>query len=279
MCGGTIVNPTTSAISSGLSPRVRGNRLAGAGPPRCNRSIPACAGEPPGGASGRPLHRVYPRVCGGTGMSGRRPAQSEGLSPRVRGNLPHTVGRDASARSIPACAGEPYRLRGRLNTDRVYPRVCGGTVCIRILAMPTCGLSPRVRGNQGNSSSLNSRPGSIPACAGEPFSNRSIFHVASVYPRVCGGTAESSCRRYRADGLSPRVRGNPGNSRNDHPGPRSIPACAGEPSRPGVASADSRVYPRVCGGTPPQPLSYAPLLRSIPACAGEPLVCAAVYSV
>ena len=67
----------------GLSPRVRGNQLEltrqGAG----GRSIPACAGEPEGGS----------------------PGLSQGLSPRVRGNL--TVEDERRTRSIPACAGEP----------------------------------------------------------------------------------------------------------------------------------------------------------------------------
>ena len=50
-------------------------------------------------------------------------------------------------------------------------------------------------------------------------------------------------------GLSPRVRGNrplPGCSRSRR---RSIPACAGEPSRVMPGSSPPGVYPRVCGGT------------------------------
>ena len=71
---------------------------------------------------------------------------------------------------------------------------------------------------------------------------------------------------------------------------RSIPACAGEPTRPARTWPGYAVYPRVCGGTPP--LRYqgesadglSPRVRgnrsgtgsgetrrgSIPACAGEP---------
>ena len=50
-------------------------------------------------------------------------------------------------------------------------------------------------------------------------------------------------------GLSPRVRGNPSPEPSllFHPG--SIPACAGEPSKPPVWPIQGRVYPRVCGGT------------------------------
>ena len=72
--------------------------------------------------------------------------------------------------------------------------------------------------------------------------------------------------------------------------PRSIPACAGEPSRPASPGCAPSVYPRVCGGTTRiypcthavpglsprvrgnpgrRVLSVLPA-RSIPACAGEP---------
>ena len=90
--------------------------------------------------------------------------------------------------------------------------------------------------------------------------------------------------------LSPRVRGN----RHQRVGvdrvEGSIPACAGEPPPSGSVWVASRVYPRVCGGTPGvngafrpaeglsprvrgnQQRSQAPAPRrgSIPACAGEP---------
>ena len=44
---------------------------------------------------------------------------------------------------------------------------------------------------------------------------------------------------------------------------RSIPACAGEPSRPWRTQTVPMVYPRVCGGTRSR-------CCPIPACAGEP---------
>ena len=91
-------------------------------------------------------------------------------------------------------------------------------------------------------------------------------------------------------GLSPRVRGNHVRGRRQGSGYRSIPACAGEPSRRARLRDLRRVYPRVCGGTPNaagnvgQYIGLSPRvrgnhrrgmvrhpgLRSIPACAGEP---------
>ena len=160
--------PTAAIPPTGLSPRVRGNldvRQGIACALNCQRSIPACAGEPSlRSAIVSLIHR--------------------GLSPRVRGNQRNRHdGRPT--RSIPACAGEPDRRfhHARLNglsprvrgnrltaaAHQVYPRVCGGTSNVSTAGVPrhrsipacagepgtapyatygySCGLSPRVRGN------------------------------------------------------------------------------------------------------------------------------------
>ena len=93
-----------------------------------------------------------------------------GLSPRVRGNL--VVGLDAAVGlwSIPACAGEPSRLKRVCRLRSVYPRVCGGTpvASARLRDTSYAGLSPRVRGNPTPAATSRPMAGSIPACAGEP---------------------------------------------------------------------------------------------------------------
>ena len=58
-----------------------------------------------------------------------------------------TSSRTKSARSIPACAGEPHHLLGRRDERMVYPRVCGGTPQVLRGSEDMAGLSPRVRGN------------------------------------------------------------------------------------------------------------------------------------
>ena len=152
------------------------------------------------------------------------------------------------------------------------------------------GLSPRVRGNLPPAFRRLCRPGSIPACAGEPLSAMTSVLPDRVYPRVCGGTAQSGPPAAQCAGLSPRVRGN-----LDLAGRRirergSIPACAGEPKARFVSDSQRWVYPRVCGGTVGRchshntPPGLSPRVRgnhpggncgdaqpgSIPACAGEP---------
>ena len=116
-----------------------------------------------------------------------------GLSPRVRGNpLPPVAFVAADfARSIPACAGEPAPWEAPMETVSfgVYPRVCGGTYLDYYRKRYGSGLSPRVRGNQSTNDILWRAVRSIPACAGEPGRHHAICLEATVYPRVCGGTA------------------------------------------------------------------------------------------
>ena len=192
-----------------------------------------------------------------------------GLSPRVRGSRSDAELRGRGAGSIPACAGEPTDSYDERQTDRVYPRVCGG-------ARPGAHREAHWHG-------------SIPACAGEPWRARSTRAENRVYPRVCGGARHRHRCSFQRQGLSPRVRGEPrptvpmGRSSRVYPrvcggarfcnshsvsvsglSPRvrgsrnvsedeigavgSIPACAGEPPSPFRRPRATRVYPRVCGG-------------------------------
>ena len=127
VCGGTLHSPGTLTRGMGLSPRVRGNLASDLIHVHGRRSIPACAGEPGGGAGAGAGSGVYPRVCGGTPLSAMVPIWKFGLSPRVRGNPIPLAGDRACDRSIPACAGEPHRAQTATGPRQVYPRVCGGT--------------------------------------------------------------------------------------------------------------------------------------------------------
>ena len=252
-------------------------------------SIPAYAGEPHTAAGLPRPGVVYPRVCGGT-TCGLRPGDSvEGLSPRMRGNLPRSSPASGQHRSIPAYAGEPVRRTAAGRRAGVYPRVCGGTLRCRSSPAALEGLSPRMRGN---------RPGLMPA-------------ARKVYPRVCGGTRINLLEFRVEQGLSPRMRGNPMCQDANGSAIGSIPAYAGEPaawvgSIPAYAGEPDTlvriklrpaVYPRVCGGTLGRPIrlstgaGLSPRMRgnrpcaprhsyrsrSIPAYAGEPAMCAEAF--
>ena len=105
--GGTPENKIDGPIAMGLSPRARGN-LPGQRA-RCARdgTIPACAGEPTTHPVDTKTRRDYPRVRGGTCDWKARLPRNWGLSPRARGNHPHSISIRSQSGTIPACAGEP----------------------------------------------------------------------------------------------------------------------------------------------------------------------------
>ena len=181
-----------------------------------------------------------------------------GLSPRVRGNPKRRAPTQAEARSIPACAGEPQQRSAQWGRLPVYPRVCGGTMLPFNAGGRTSGLSPRVRGNLPLQAGEIRIMGSIPACAGEPRAVSRAKPAGRVYPRVCGGTRTFTNADLRRQGLSPRVRGNRSPPAARGSLPRSIPACAGEPTTMTPIGGGCRVYPRVCGGTLVAVTSIAP---------------------
>ena len=290
VCGGTGHAWQGQKGQKGLSPRVRGNRRRGRGREGRQRSIPACAGEPTALPRGRRGRRVYPRVCGGTGVSHATLMRDEGLSPRVRGNPQRCPSALCPSGSIPACAGEPTIEDYYDDDDEVYPRVCGGTPTPSGTRCGNRGLSPRVRGNHRSRDAYPDAGRSIPACAGEPPVGNGNLRSLWVYPRVCGGTLPFTRIARQRSGLSPRVRGNQRGLRLHRRQPGSIPACAGEPVIRIHRILLHRVYPRVCGGTHSKSLccrprsGLSPRVRgnprgarrrrryrgSIPACAGEP---------
>ena len=188
VCGGTRWSALMYPRRAGLSPRVRGNLLLADGALGREGSIPACAGEPALKYVKYKLPRVYPRVCGGTSSAVRVWIYVGGLSPRVRGNPEYYFGGWYQVRSIPACAGDPQVSAIPACPRRVYPRVCGGTIPCRRPRLRTQGLSPRVRGNHSRLLYQSAKAGSIPACAGEPWSPVVWPPSPVVYPRVCGGT-------------------------------------------------------------------------------------------
>ena len=289
-CGGTAAGTGRMSSNTGLSPRVRGNRNVIVPPTDPERSIPASAGEPQQRLRAPNCWRVYPRECGGTTSGSSGHLSHQGLSPRVRGNLEKKQSSRKRRRSIPASAGEPIGSHVEATRKWVYPRECGGTIWLAAAHASDVGLSPRVRGNHLRYAVQVPRKGSIPASAGEP-ANRQLDSIpAQVYPRECGGTADDMTAASGVEGLSPRVRGNPNPGFRRVQADGSIPASAGEPNPPSVASRSPRVYPRECGGTTQQLMlclrhyGLSPRVRgnlqrrdeprlyrgSIPASAGEP---------
>ena len=192
-------------------------------------------------------------------------------------------------RSIPACAGEAGAREGKVRNNKVYPRVCGGSLTIEWRESWEYGLSPRVRGKPIAVAEAQGEDRSIPACAGEARLYNCKASKQRVYPRVCGGSTYLDDAGVKSEGLSPRVRGKRSAAVRTAGRVRSIPACAGEAQPAPTPSSAPRVYPRVCGGSDAKrgvgcfTRGLSPRVRgkqpaavpglswsgSIPACAGE----------
>ena len=173
------------------------------------RSIPACAGEAQTRGINPAGPGVYPRVCGGSIVQLSQPSSAAGLSPRVRGKPVGWLNDGLRPGSIPACAGEAACGWIGSLAAWVYPRVCGGSVYVLRYSSVADGLSPRVRGKPRSQVKEQLSNGSIPACAGEAPARPALTASKKVYPRVCGGSSNSSRPRPISSGLSPRVRGKP----------------------------------------------------------------------
>ena len=167
----------------------------------------------------------------------------------MRGNRAHIPLPPTSIRSIPAHAGQPETRTSARRMIWVYPRACGATAIRLGIAGRMRGLSPRMRGNHQGVYALASRPGSIPAHAGQPRVRGGWRDGGRVYPRACGATQDDVARTMGLHGLSPRMRGNLDILSPAFPHRRSIPAHAGQPKRILISGRQGEVYPRACGAT------------------------------
>jgi hypothetical protein len=287
---GTLFDAPPHLPLRGLSPRARGNQRSDRAPRGAQGPIPACAGEPRSGPTRARRPRAYPRVRGGTAYRGVLVEEVGGLSPRARGNPGGAVGTCQDAGPIPACAGEPALDLFLPNLKGAYPRVRGGTRAWFWNPTSALGLSPRARGNLGRMRWRALWLGPIPACAGEPNTEKCIKTILGAYPRVRGGTDSKAVLQVWHEGLSPRARGNLDDLRPVSRVIGPIPACAGEPPGSLRHPIAAGAYPRVRGGTCVATPATSPCVGlsprargnlgvqegplqckgPIPACAGEP---------
>ncbi len=200
-------------------------------------------------ASTSVVARVYPRPCGETPSISVMAMAFTGLSPPMRGNPPCRGFSWRLLGSIPAHAGKPRCRFSRRGEFRVYPRPCGETAAASVRRPIRAGLSPPMRGNPAPQGGPAPGQGSIPAHAGKPALGHVGLLMSRVYPRPCGETGGGGGGGLFAPGLSPPMRGNPGDRDCMTAAAGSIPAHAGKPVRPTKLPGTIRVYPRPCGET------------------------------
>ena len=275
----------------GSSPRVRGTELSPDPGIQGRRIIPACAGNSAPASDPAINGADHPRVCGEQRYSHTRPAARSGSSPRVRGTGPCAGRSGATARIIPACAGNRVNILVICRVSSDHPRVCGEQRLMPRDLDRIVGSSPRVRGTE-----LSPDPGIqgrriIPACAGNRNACRNAESEAPDHPRVCGEQSPAMRCAAVPIGSSPRVRGTDDCAHAAAVQSRIIPACAGNRYPPTAPRKHTTDHPRVCGeqvdfdtsapdhgGSSPRVRGTAiPTIardisgRIIPACAGNSL--------
>ncbi len=134
-------------IIQGRSPRARGSRNAGFGILPKSRSIPACAGQPRTAAHPGQAGAVDPRVRGAATIAPLGLICKKGRSPRARGSPAAVLLSNTTIRSIPACAGQPFRSVSLNSMSAVDPRVRGAAWELLCVLTPLSGRSPRARGS------------------------------------------------------------------------------------------------------------------------------------
>ncbi|EFW09860.1 hypothetical protein HMPREF9005_1166, partial [Actinomyces sp. oral taxon 178 str. F0338] len=165
----------------------------------------------------------------------------------MRGKLKGDQAVAARRGLIPACAGKTGRRPRAPLRRSAHPRVCGENPSSGRQFPPVRGSSPRVRGKPAPASSVLSRAGLIPACAGKTRARAPPRRRRRAHPRVCGENQAAAHGRDAVGGSSPRVRGKRDMLRSLMPRFRLIPACAGKTLDGAQEVGETGAHPRVCG--------------------------------
>ena len=255
--------------SRGPSPHARGTRIGGGGRGRTDT--------------------VHPRMRGEHFASRASLVCDYGPSPHARGTRLQDGFRHWGTRSIPACAGNTSNLRAVIPSSTVHPRMRGEHAVVMAAGFNINGPSPHARGTRGLRRDRRRQRRSIPACAGNTYSQPGPGRGLTVHPRMRGEHRMCSTKMRAPYGPSPHARGTQQRSVYGVLYGRSIPACAGNTRRGRSGGARSPVHPRMRGehvttlvkangyrgpspharGTRSDLRAQRRGLRSIPACAGN----------
>ena len=213
----------------GPSPSARGSRDGALLREPPGRSIPVCTGEPGRSMALWSGEGVHPRLHGGATMKNEAPVKIKGPSPSARGSLQPRLRALRGRGSIPVCTGEPRRLAGRREHERVHPRLHGGARERVGHQELLYGPSPSARGSQADQHGGLLQGRSIPVCTGEPQDQPAAPRWRRVHPRLHGGADDPFASDSKRKGPSPSARGSPCANAAPLRAEGSIPVCTGEP--------------------------------------------------
>ena len=129
-----------------------------------------------------------------------------GSSPRVRVQHSLLLRNKINRGIIPACAGTTQGIQGKDGATGDHPRVCGYNLKGLIPMNLQLGSSPRVRVQLYLRTTMETKTGIIPACAGTTFEIYTIRRNHRDHPRVCGYNIIILHYTTPLAGSSPRVR-------------------------------------------------------------------------
>ena len=246
-CGANGPAPRSPTRTTGSSPRMRGKLgllLLGFG---ILRIIPAHAGQttsPPGRSPASPDH---PRACGANEQGHLMLRLLHGSSPRMRGKHAGQDYSSASARIIPAHAGQTQRVAPARRMGPDHPRACGANYDLQADPKGNAGSSPRMRGKRGRERHGRWCHRIIPAHAGQTRHHQTCRRPRPDHPRACGANKRSVDLQGSGVGSSPRMRGKHDVSKGARQRRRIIPAHAGQTPSWGCRCLPWSDHPRACG--------------------------------
>ena len=168
--GEHIPPPCSACQNDGSSPLTRGTHNGSWMESRCERFIPAHAGN----TIRRPVRRsrlsVHPRSRGEHKTKSPKRKPWCGSSPLTRGTHVEPVFMRANQRFIPAHAGNTWRWRGRSRAAAVHPRSRGEHNWSWLASSPAPGSSPLTRGTPEGHGQEPDQDRFIPAHAGNTLS-------------------------------------------------------------------------------------------------------------
>ena len=240
--------PRPTSTSRPVHPRIRGEHGQRRGQAcKQRRFIPAYAGNTVCCRTATAPTTVHPRIRGEHRPAGQAFALVGGSSPHTRGTRRRSWPASATARFIPAYAGNTTSTDWNETEKPVHPRIRGEHQITGTVYTNSSGSSPHTRGTRSRRA-LRSMPCRfIPAYAGNTRAWRARRASGSVHPRIRGEHGGAHEPPSVDRGSSPHTRGTLHGVRGGDRPPRFIPAYAGNTGAPPSGGLARPVHPRIRG--------------------------------